>query len=101
MHGPLTSGPSPVVQSTSVASSLQPFEPLLRRAVAHRSSCSVSASVDEMLGRVVTVRAERTADVFAVHHDLAERDVRGPGRLAVAHDDRVEPLFTSAGLPPL
>ena len=34
-----------------------------------------------MVGRVVTVRTERTADVFAVHHDLAERDVRGPGGL--------------------
>ena len=43
----------------------------------------------EMLRRVFTARALRPADVLAVHHDLAERDVRGPGRLAVAHDDRV------------
>ena len=35
------------------------------------------------------LRHFHAADVFAVHHDLAERDIGGPGRLPVAHDDRV------------
>ena len=39
---------------------------------------------------MLAARAERSSNVFAVHHDLAQRDVGGPGRLAVAVDDRVE-----------
>ena len=88
MHGPCTSGPSPVAQSTSVAWS---FRPATRRfAVQRQASLLVRLGQrHEMLGGMLAPRAVRAPDVLAVHHHLAERDVRGPGRLPVARDDRV------------
>ena len=88
MHGPRTSGPSPVDQSTSVASSFSPSSRFF--AAQRRARLLVELGQRrEVLGRMLALRAERAADVLAVHHDLAERDVRGPGRLAIAVDDRV------------
>ena len=88
MHGPRTSGPSPVDQSTSVASSFSPASRFFARSGCARLLVELRER-GEVLRPGAHPRAERTADVFAVHHDLAERDVRGPGRFAVAVDDRV------------
>ena len=75
MHGPFTSGPSPVDQSTSVACSFSPTTRFFARNGVPVFLYS-SASVTRCSAGCSPCAPSDAADVLAVHHDLAERDVR-------------------------